>query len=166
QQGPDFVEFSFTLDEAMLANAKIEKAGPLKIVKRYTLPKAEKSGDVSYHLDLQVTIQNHGQQPLPVAYRLNGPTGLPLEGWWYSTKLSPKWMTAAGARDVAYQQSGFGHRLLGCPKVVSDARQAEKDNKTIGTRLLEGDQASPVDYAGVDTQFFAGVIQPLAASEE
>jgi YidC/Oxa1 family membrane protein insertase len=166
QTGLDFVEFSFLLDEVILAAAKLEKAGPLKIVKRYSLPKAEKAGDAQYHLDLKVTIQNLGREPLPVAYRLNGPTGLPLEGWWYSTKLSPKMWTAAGARDVAYEQTGFGHRLLGCPKIVSDAKQAEKDNEVPRSRLLEGDQASPVDYIGVDTQFFASVIQPLAPSEE
>ncbi len=166
QTGEGFVEFSFTLDEAALAKAKVEKAGPLKIVKRFSLPKAEKAGEVAYHLNLQITIQNFGDQPLPVAYRLNGPTGLPLEGWWYSTKLSPKMWTAAGARDIAYEQSGFGHRLLGCPKVVSDAKQAEKDNQPQRSRLLEGDQASPVDYIGIDTQFFASVIQPQAATED
>jgi YidC/Oxa1 family membrane protein insertase len=166
QTGEGFVEFSFTLDEAALASAKVEKAGPLKIIKRYSLSKAENSGELPYHLDLQISIQNLGQQSLPVAYRLNGPTSLPLEGWWYSTKLSPNMWTAAGARDVAYEQAGFGHQLLGCPKIVSNARQAIKDNQPPRTRLLEGDQASPIDYMGVDTQFFASVIQPLAASED
>jgi YidC/Oxa1 family membrane protein insertase len=166
QQGSDFIEFSFTLDESALTNAKIEKAGPLKIVKRYTLAKAEKPGQTPYHLNLQISIRNLGQEPAQVAYRLNGPTGLPLEGWWYSTKLSPKWMTAAGARDVAYEQADLGHRLVACPQIVSDARQAGKSDKPPQTRLLEGEQAAPFDYIGVDTQFFAAVLKPLAESAD
>ena len=166
QQGEDFIEFSFMLDEATLAAAKIDKAGPLKIVKRYSIDKAQKPGEVPYHLNLQIAIHNLGAQPLSqVAYRLNGPTGLPLEGWWYSTKLNPNW-GGAGARDVVYKQTGLGHQLIGCPKLVSDARQALKENKPLGTPLLLGDQAAPFDYAGIDTQFFASVIQPKAATKD
>jgi YidC/Oxa1 family membrane protein insertase len=165
-RGPDFVEFSFALDEAALAAAKIEKGGPLKVFKRYTVAKSEKPGEPAYHLNLQVRVQNSGDQPMPVAYRLSGPTGLPLEGWWYSTKLSPKMWTAAGARDVVWEQTGLGHQLLGCPKIVSDTRQAEKDKKPPLTQLILGDRAAPLAYAGVDTQFFASVIQPLAPSDE
>jgi YidC/Oxa1 family membrane protein insertase len=165
-RGPDFVEFSIAIDDAALAAAKIEQAGPLKVFKRYTIAKSEKPGDPAYHLTLQVRVQNSGDQPTPVAYRLNGPTGLPLEGWWYSTKLSPKFRGGAGARDVVWEQPGLGHQLLGCPKIVSDTKQAEKDKKPPLSPLLVGDRAAPFEYAGVDTQFFAAVVQPLAPSEE
>jgi YidC/Oxa1 family membrane protein insertase len=165
-RGPDFVEFSFMLDDAALAAAKIEKAGPLKIFKRYTIAKSENTGEPAFHLNLQVRVQNTGDQPTPVAYRLSGPTGLPLEGWWYSTKLSPQWFTAAGARDVVWQQSGLDHQLLGCPKIVSNTKQAQKDKKPPLSPLLIGDRAAPFDYIGVDTQFFAAVVQPLGHSEE
>jgi YidC/Oxa1 family membrane protein insertase len=165
-RGPDFVEFSFAIDQAALDAAKIEKVGPLKVFKRYTVAKSEKPGEPAYHLNLQVRIQNSGDQPTPVAYRLNGPTGLPLEGWWYSTKLSPEWFTAAGARDVVWEQTGVGHKLLGCPKIVSNTRQAEKDKKPPLMQLILGDRAAPLEYAGVDTQFFAAAVQPLSPSAE
>jgi YidC/Oxa1 family membrane protein insertase len=166
ERGPDFVEFSIALDNAALAAAKIEQAGPLKVFKRYAIAKSEKPGEPAYHLNLQVRVQNSGDQSTPVAYRLNGPTGLPLEGWWYSTKLSHRFRGGAGARDVVWQQTGMHHDLLGCPTIVSNTKQAQKDKKPPLTELLVGDRAAPFDYAGVDTQFFASVIQPLAPSEE
>src|SRR5262245_60036445 len=165
RQGEDFVEFSFTLDEAMLTAARFENTGPLKIVKRYSVAKAEKPGEMPYHINLQVVVQNLAQEPLNVAYRFVGLSGLPLEGWWYSTKLSPDWMTAAGARDIAYKQTGLRHKLLGCPKIVSESKSFKKDGKPELLPLHVGDRAEPVVYAGVDTQFFAGVVQPLPAAD-
>jgi YidC/Oxa1 family membrane protein insertase len=160
-RGEDFVEFSYTLSEEALAAHKIEHAGPIKIVKRYSVAKAQKAGEPDFHLDMQIAIHNQSDQPLrEVSYRLQGPTGLPLEGWWYSTKLNPNW-GGAGARDVVYEQTGLGHQLVGCPKLVSDARQAAKDKKLWpGTKLRQGETAAAFDYAGVDTQFFASIIQP------
>ena len=56
------------------------------------MPKAETAAATApYHLNLQVAIHNLGQEPQSVGYRLDGPTGAPLEGWWYSTKLNPNW---------------------------------------------------------------------------
>jgi YidC/Oxa1 family membrane protein insertase len=162
-RGPDFVEFSVTLDAAALA--RLEKTGALKIIKRYTLAKADKPGERASHLDLQVSIRNEGEEPLPIAYRLDGPTGLPLEGWWYSTKLHPEMWSGAGARDVAYKQAGLGHRLMGNPEIITESKKllAEKKPQLIG--LLEGDGAATLDYIGVDTQFFASAILPQPISE-
>jgi YidC/Oxa1 family membrane protein insertase len=165
RQGEDFVEFSFTLDEASLTAAGFENAGPLKIVKRYSVAKAENPGNVPYHVDFQIAIQNLSEEPLNVAYRLAGLSGLPLEGWWYSTKLSPAMWTAAGARDVAYKQAGLRHQLMGCPAIVNESRKLVKDNKPQLLPLIIGDRSEPFDYVGVDTQFFAGAVQPLPAAD-
>jgi YidC/Oxa1 family membrane protein insertase len=161
-QGPDFIEFSYLLDAEALAAAKIEKAGPLKVTKRYKIANSTQPGESAFHLTLQVRIQNQGEQAAALAYRLNGPTGLPLEGWWYSTKLSPKMWAAAGARDIVWDQPGHNHKLLGCPQIVSDTRQAIKDKKPPQFQLIVGDRASPLEYAGVDTQFFASAVLPQA----
>jgi YidC/Oxa1 family membrane protein insertase len=164
-QGPDFAEFSFTLDEEALA--KIGKTGSLKLIKRYALAKADHEGADAYHLDLTIAIHNQGSESLPIAYRLDGPTGLPLEGWWYSTKLSPEMWTGAGARDVAYNQAGIGHKLLGCPKIVSRTKELEKEKKPPLIDLLTGDQPAPLIYAGIDSQFFAAAVlpQPVATDQ-
>ena len=55
---------------------------PLKVIKRYSLKKADAKGDPGYDLNLEIEIQNLGEQPKQVSYRLDGPNGLPLEGWW------------------------------------------------------------------------------------
>jgi YidC/Oxa1 family membrane protein insertase len=165
QQGPDFVEFSFTLDEPALA--KIGKQGVWKIVKRYTLAKIENAEDRAYHLDLRISLHNLGGEPQQVAYRFDGPTGLPTEGWWYSTKLHPEMWAGAGARDVAFKQAGFRHhRLVGCSEIVDEAQTAIEEDKQPLIPLLTGDQAAAVDYIGVDTQFFAGAVRPQPMSNE
>jgi YidC/Oxa1 family membrane protein insertase len=164
RQGPDFVEFSLVLDAETLA--KVGHEGPLKIVKRFVAPRRKEQGSLPYHLDFSVRIENLSSQPVDVAYRLLGPTGLPLEGWWYSAKLSPEMWAAAGARDVVWRQEGLGHRLLGCTKIVSDTRHALEERKPPLIPLLAGERAAAIDYAGVDTQFFASVIQPLPQGEQ
>jgi YidC/Oxa1 family membrane protein insertase len=164
RQGADFVEFSLTLDEATLA--RVGQSGPLKIVKRFTAPRRKEGGELPYHLDFSVRIENLSSQPAEVAYRLLGPTGLPLEGWWYSAKLSPEMWAAAGARDVVWRQEGLGHRLLGCTKIVSDTRRALDEHKPPLIPLLAGERAAALDYAGVDTQFFASVILPAPQADQ
>lgn len=167
-QGDDFIEFSFTLEPADLAALQIQSDGPLKFLKRYTAPRATEAGDIPYHLVLDISIKNEGTTELPIAYRLLGPTGLPLEGWWFSTKLHPDFGAGAGARDIVWNQPspGRGHRMLGGPKIVSEAKEAEKKDKQSLIPLLAGDQASPLLYAGVDTQFFAGVLKPLEENNQ
>jgi YidC/Oxa1 family membrane protein insertase len=156
------VEFSFTLDEAQLA--KINKTGALKIFKKYTLAKNGDDKLPGFHLDMQVAIQNLGQQEMPVGYRLDGPTSLPLEGWWYSTKLHPEMWKGAGARDVAWSQTG--HRLLGGPAIVSQSKTLIKDQRPPLIPLLAGDEAAPLHYIGVDTQFFASAVLPQPQADQ
>jgi len=161
--GEDFAQFSFTLDDA--AMQAVGRKGGLKIVKKYTLakipdgaPNAKESK--SYHLTLQVEIHNLGSEQEVVSYRLGGPTGLPLEGWWYSTKLHPVMFRGAGARDIIHKQSGGYHKLLGNPMIVSESKRLLKNSEPAILPLLEGDNAAGLDYIGVETQFFAAAIIP------
>jgi YidC/Oxa1 family membrane protein insertase len=109
---------------------------------------------------LKVELHNLGKEAQQVAYRLDGPTGLPTEGWWYSSKLHPKMFYGAGSRDVAWRQAERGHRLFGNPEIVSDSKTAIAEDKPPRLSLIEGDEAAALDYAGVDTQFFASMILP------
>ncbi|MCU0877823.1 MAG: membrane protein insertase YidC, partial [Pirellulaceae bacterium] len=157
----DHVQFSFTLGEPELKS--IRQEGSLKLVKRFTLPKRVATSDTpakEYHVDLQVELHNLGTEERTLAYRMLGPTGLPLEGWWYSTKLHPDWgFKAAGARDVVWKNER-GHRLLGNPMIVSEAKRLIADEEPPVVDLLYGDKAGSLDYAGVDTQFFLSAILP------
>ena len=164
EQGEDFVQFSFTLDEAALK--AIGRTGGLKLVKRYELEKIKEPADEkAFHLKLTVEIQNLGDEPQTVAYRLQGPTGAPLEGWWYSTKLHPWMFYGAGARDVVYSVGGYQH-LKACPELYSESLKKIKKDEPARFDLLTGDNASPIDYVGLDTQFFAAIVKPLKKGNE
>ena len=75
----------------------------LQVTKTYRLEKvpAEQAGNSdfpAYSLLLDVAIENVGESAHEVAYRLDGPTGLPIEGAWYANKVSRTWGTAGLAR--------------------------------------------------------------------
>ena len=73
--------------------AKLPTTG-IEVFKRYRLvPKA--SGDYPYDIAFSIEIRNAGDAPRKVAYRLDGPNGLPTEGWWYVSKS-----TGEGLRDL------------------------------------------------------------------
>ena len=160
--GTDYVQFSYTLTEKHLA--ALGKTGSWKVVKRFTLARPEKPEDQAYHVDVKIELHNLGNEAQQIAYRFDGPTGLPTEGWWYSSKLHPKMFYGAGSRDVAFFQEGRGHRLFGNPEIVSESKAAVAEDKLPRLSLIEGDEASAMVYAGVDTQFYASMIlpQPMA----
>jgi YidC/Oxa1 family membrane protein insertase len=125
----------------------------LKLVKRYRLEPvpAEHREDVDYpgyHLRLEIEVHNTGDAPQTLAYRLDGPTGMPTEGWWYASKVSHGW-ASAGLRDIAVRFDGGSAIQIDCVDV------AEGDVKT-----MEG---SPLVYAGVDGQYFSAVLIPQRA---
>ena len=75
----------------------------LEITKTYRLAKvpkdALKDGNFpAYHLEFEIEIRNIGGQAHKVAYRLDGPNGLPTEGKWYAYKVSRNWGGGGPAR--------------------------------------------------------------------
>ncbi len=127
------------------------------VTKRYELAKAasaEAKADPDaplYHLTLEITIANAaeaaGGKPHQVAYRLDGPNGLPIEGWWYATKIGREW-GAAGIRDVVGRYIGAKPRQLGAAKIAAGKAEG-----------FEG--AQPMAYMGVDAQYFCVALMPL-----
>lgn len=126
----------------------------LIVIKRYTLtevPKAEqdKPDAPFYHLSLQVEIQNASGEKHDVAYRLDGPTGLPTEGSWYTSKIGRNW-GAAGLRDVvAGQLDGeqINPLLVACTAIVDNPKDHIWKEK-------------PLAYVSVDAHYFASAILP------
>jgi len=160
------VEFRFRLAESDLEELGV--SGALEIVKRYRLARipddrlSDENGP-SYHLTMDVEIENVGKSSLRVGYRLDGPNGLPLEGWWYSNKIHPTKFSSAGARDVVWRTSTSGHGLLGCSKIYSETKEAEEKGQAPALPLFADGKPQAVDYAGVDTQYFAVVLRPDVA---
>ncbi len=123
----------------------------LEIIKRYTLaqaPPKERDNPIypAYNLQLEVEFHNTGKTKRTVAYRLDGPTGMPIEGWWYTRKISQRW-GGSGLRDVAV-------RFAGSAELSIDDVQIAKGKVT-----PMGD-GQALAYAGVDGQYFAAMLIP------
>ncbi|MEX0936810.1 MAG: YidC/Oxa1 family insertase periplasmic-domain containing protein [Pirellulales bacterium] len=123
----------------------------LEVLKRYALakvPEAEADNGVApaYHLELTVAVRNLAEDPGLVAYRLDGPTGLPIEGWWYAGKIGRQW-GAVGLRDVAVQYRGASPELIPADDVAGD------DVEALG-------QDQSLMYIGVDAQYVSAMLLP------
>ncbi|MEM9660597.1 MAG: PDZ domain-containing protein, partial [Planctomycetota bacterium] len=99
----------------------------LVVSKRYELAKREEdrqddANSPAYHLFLTLSIRNVSDDPMETAYRLDGPNGLPIEGWWYATKIGRNW-GGNGLRDV------LGRYLDGEPEQQSPAKIADDDTE-------------------------------------
>jgi len=163
------VEFKFVLTDGDLQ--AIGGAGSLELVKRYRLAKTPpqelaNSSFPSYHLQLELEIRNLGDNPQQVAYRLDGSNGLPLEGWWYLAKIHPRMFAAAGARDVIWNTPATGHGLIGGSQIFSDAKAALEKSQPVNIPLWADPQPQPLNYVGVDTQYFATVLEPQPSETE
>ncbi len=130
----------------------------LEVRKIYRLEKVpeDKQNDPlypAYDLRFNVEIRNIGNVTRKVAYQLDGPTGLPAEGWWYSSKVSRHMFTMVGLRDVVVSYSGPNvapTAVVGCPAIGK--------GDTPKTVRLENEP--PVTFAGVDAQYFSAVMIP------
>jgi len=98
-----------------------------------------------YSLTLDILVRNLGEQDLPLRYRLDGPNGLPIEGWWYAHKISRTW-SAGGLRDVVARYVGKDTVQFG-PAVI-----AAGDAETM--------QGPPLAFAGIDAQYFSAILLP------
>ncbi len=141
------IEFHFLIDEQTAQAEGL--AGALKIVKRYTLSN-------TYHIDLDVSLHNQSPKAQKLAFRLDGPNGLPLEGWWYSNKVHPKMFRVAGSRDVIWKKPKDGQRMHGAAAI---SKNHKEDPKLPGASVVDsGGNRPALNYIGVDTQYFAAIL--------
>ena len=88
------VEFRRTLD------------GGLDVVKQYRLvtaadkPVGLVENDRAGRYRLQLRVSFRASEKTQLEYALDGPNGLPTEGWWYAARVSRSW-GSLGVRDVA-----------------------------------------------------------------
>jgi YidC/Oxa1 family membrane protein insertase len=120
----------------------------LEVQKTYRLAKKGGEGHqgAGYHLTLGVEIRNTGNRLRQVAYQLDGPNGLPDEGYWYVNKVSRTW-SGAGIRDVLVSLNGAE---------ASQYTAANIGAGTWGTVLKD----SLISYMGVDAAYFSVVMIP------
>jgi len=128
------------------------------------VPTDELENDVypAYHLEMDVEIHNTGDAMHKVAYQLDGPTGLPTEGYWYANKVG-RGMGSPGLRDVIVAFDGNTEpKVTPCPDIATDAIADEDDDPEVEGLPWE-DQA--ITYIGVDAQYFSVVMIPKRDDE-
>jgi YidC/Oxa1 family membrane protein insertase len=130
----------------------------LKVIKRYQLAQSDPSIEgpqADHHLTITIELQNLDQdKPRDLAYRLDGPTGLPTEGWWFLNRISTSW-SGVGTRDVALRFEDNPATLISSLKIAEGTVDEEKRPET---------DKAPLVYAGVDSQYFAAVLLPQRAA--
>jgi YidC/Oxa1 family membrane protein insertase len=125
----------------------------LEVTKRYTLKvvPADEINNVDYpgyHVQLDIEFRNTADVAQALAYQLNGPTGMPLEGWWFAHKISrSRWLGGAGLRDVIVRFDGNPVTQIDGPEIAAEI-------------IPPMGQGEALAFAGVDGQYFASVIIP------
>jgi YidC/Oxa1 family membrane protein insertase len=163
------VEFSMPLQQYMkLAGARAN----LELVKQYRLyqNKATDSKSKStlrqHHVELTTIVRNLDEQAHSVSLRQDGLNGISLEGWWYPTKISPFFFSAAGARDIIVSDGFKSHSLFTTRTIVSNAISFPSDPDTILFGPADTLSKRSVNYIGLDTQSFTAAILPSPDSPE
>jgi YidC/Oxa1 family membrane protein insertase len=134
----------------------------LELVKTYRLepiPK-EKQDDPDYPaynllMDVKIRLADGAKKARRVAYQLDGPTGLPIEGWWFANKVGRAW--SAGLRDVVVSFNSQTPSMVGCMTIADDKVQQS---------VWHGGPQESLTYIGVDAQYFSVVLLPKSESGE
>lgn len=153
--GGDGVEFRYPMNHCL----RDTDTPQLELVKRYRLYPASESND-GFLLDLETAVENQNQESVSLSLRQEGPTGLSLEGWWYSVKISQSFFTGAGQRDVAYADQSGVHLL----KTTRDIFSFAQKNPSLPQSMLfsEGEplEHRTLNYIGLDSQYFNASMLP------
>ena len=168
------VEGGMGVEYSMPLRAFLKVSGAeanLELVKQYRLLAitAEQAKDPkarTHHLQLTTIVRNLDDKPHSVSIRQEGLNGISLEGWWYPTKISPFFFSAAGARDVIVGDGLQTHTLLTTRAIVANATSFPSDPDLGIFGPADTLQKRTVRYVGLDTQSFTAAMLPNADSPE
>ncbi|QDT03426.1 Membrane protein insertase YidC [Rubripirellula lacrimiformis] len=138
-----------------LSQAEMEAVGgqSVRLQRTYAVKPAD------YSIDMQLQVDNLGDEAQDLSYRLEGPNGVTLEGWWYSNKISPNFSGAA-ARDVVYNTAAEDHELVSGYELLKLAKKTpENPYRPIFAPDLD-DSSRNLRYIGIDAQYFAVAYVP------
>ena len=156
----NLVELKFELSEAKLNELGYQ--GPITVFKRYKMPEVpvDAPADLTsrtFHLNLEVEIKNGSNQSQQLAYKMDGPTGLTAETWWYANKIHGR-QTAigyiAGARDVVGANGVNSYVFYGCPEIVKGAQKTITQVDYICDPGNNDVRARELKWVGVDSHYF------------
>jgi len=134
----------------------------LEVLRTYRLQKREDADPkfkhgAGYELTLDITVRNLDTKAHTIAYQLDGPTGLPLEGGWYGIKMGPDWGTY-GIRDLVVRLHGNKSNVISSNVVHID----QIPNYWLKSHWID----NTPDYIGVDSRFFQCTLMPNRSNAE
>ena len=125
--------------------------GGLTVAKEYRLAATAGDGQEGNGYGLELVVQlRAGDKDATVAYALDGPTGLPTEGWWYAQRVARDWGSLA-VRDVAIRFTGKPGTMISGLKIADG--KLDFPSSSIGA-------STPLSFAGVDALYFAAALIP------
>jgi len=139
-------------DESEVKFRRVLPQWELEVFKTFRLVKiepgnAQRQDARDYHLEFDLEIRNLGKNTRKVAYSLDGPNGLPTDGWWYASKVSRTW-SAVGLRDV----------IVSFPREIHAISAIQIGGGDRQPRQRAGND--PLRFVGVDAQYFASLVIP------
>lgn len=169
---PGRISMSYEIPEDKLQAAGF--AGPLTVYKHFQLPEIPPEdfydlGSRTFHYNLDIEIANGSDQPLTVAFELDGPTGSPSETWWYANKIHGR-STAigytAGARDIVGSNEKQPFVFYGCPEIAKGASEDPPDVYYVCSPLVDSPKARMLNSVGVDAQYFNTSLIPKTGDDQ
>lgn len=165
------VALKFVLDPQTLKKAGFE---PLAVVKTFRLPRVNaedqhRLDSRTFHYEIDLQIINLSDQTQKVAYQLDGPSGSPIETWWYTHKIHGRSTAigyAAGARDVIGSTAAESFIFKGCPEIAQGAVAKIPFALFISNPRVDNPLARHLNYVGVDTLYFNNTLIPHLAEGE
>ena len=157
--GADAIEFTYNIKADELEPFKI--AGPLRVVKRYILPKYEVSKTLdphSFHWNFEIEVFNDSDEDQELGYSLIGPIGTPSETWWYANKIyGGGGLTGiGGARDVSASLPEKGYVYQGNADVVRNLQKKPPLPTYVISPFdtINTPEEGRWNWAGIDAQYF------------
>ena len=141
--------------------------GELTVYKKFSISQGEteywtNKFDRNYHVNVEFEFAYKGNSQPEFSFELYGPTGVPVDGWWFQHKIHGESLAlfrAAGARDIVAQGNSIGFKFMGGPKIVKNAYSDAPEN----IKILEPNQAV-MQYLAIDGQYFSAAL--LATENE
>jgi YidC/Oxa1 family membrane protein insertase len=149
---PDVAQFRRTLPELAI-----------EITKTYRLVQvpadSQKDGDFpAYHLEFEIEIRNTDGKSHTVAYRLDGPNGLPTEGKWYTSRVARS--GGSGIRDYIVAFGKNTPEMTGAMSLSSDKAFPVKPDEKVFPVRRDSPPENLLTFVGVDAQYFSAVLLP------
>jgi YidC/Oxa1 family membrane protein insertase len=130
-------------------------SGGLRLAKEYRLAPSAGEGDPGYALELILELEA-ADKPTSVTYALDGPTGLPTEGWWYTQRVWHEFWSSLAVRDVAMRFVGGETAMVSGLKTLDGTLERPATTVSPGT---------PLSFAGVDALYFASTLIPAPEAD-